>query len=160
LEKQFIEIVNTHQGLILKICRMYASSTADVEDLYQEIVLQLWKAFPRFQQASSVSTWMYRVALNTAISGFRRQSRSLLQRPLGAEYGELPVIDMPRLEMQYGRQLQAAIQSLNKFDRSLMLLYLEEKTYQEMAEILGISVSNIGVKINRIKKQLKNILNA
>lgn len=160
MEKQFIEIVNTHQGLILKICRMYASSTADVEDLYQEIVLQLWKAFPRFQQASSVSTWMYRVALNTAISGFRRQSRSLLQRPLGAEYGELPVIDMPRLEMQYGRQLQAAIQSLNKFDRSLMLLYLEEKTYQEMAEILGISVSNIGVKINRIKKQLKNILNA
>lgn len=160
MEKQFIAIINAHQGLIGKICRMYTSSAADAEDLYQEIILQLWKSFPRFQQASSVSTWMYRVALNTAISGFRRQSRSLLQRELKPEAAGLPATEMPRLEVQYGRQLQAAIQSLNKFDRSLMLLYLEEKTYQEMAEILGISVSNVGVKINRIKKQLKNILNA
>ncbi|PUZ25342.1 RNA polymerase subunit sigma-70 [Chitinophaga parva] len=160
MEKQFIEIINTHQGLIGKICRMYTRSAADAEDLYQEIILQLWKSFPRFQQASSVSTWMYRVALNTAISGFRRQSRSLLQQELKPEVAGLPATDASRLEVQYGRQLQAAIQSLNKFDRSLMLLYLEEKTYQEMAEILGIAVSNVGVKINRIKKQLKNILNA
>jgi RNA polymerase sigma-70 factor (ECF subfamily) len=158
LEKEFLQIVNEHQGVILKVCRMYCNTQADAEDLFQEIVLQLWKSWPAFNRTSKVSTWMYRISLNTAITGFRRSKTRPVFRSLSFEqdnYAEPPPL---RIDVQYGPDLQAAISRLNKFDRSLLLLYLDDKPYAEMAEILGLSVSNIGVKLNRIKKKLKELL--
>lgn len=157
MEKEFLQIINDNQGIIGKVCRMYCTEQADVEDLFQEIVLQLWKAWPGFNQQSKVSTWLYRISLNTAITRLRRSRARPVFRPLGFDqdsYAEPP----PRMDMQYAPELQQAISMLNKFDKSLLLLYLDDKPYNEIAEILGLSVSNVGVKINRIKKKLKELL--
>lgn len=137
---------------------MYCTERADGEDLFQEIVLQLWRAWPGFNRQSRVSTWLYRISLNTAITGFRRSRTRPVFSPLGIgndNYAEPPP---QRMDLQYAPELQQAISRLNKFDKSLLLLYLEDKSYSEIAEILGLSVSNVGVKINRIKKKLKEML--
>jgi RNA polymerase sigma-70 factor (ECF subfamily) len=159
LEKAFLRHINDHQGIIVKVCRMYGSDPADSEDLFQEIVLQLWKSYPGFNGLSKVSTWMYRVALNTAITRLRKIKRRPDQHRMTKALDNTPVIDPKRLDVEYASQLQRAIDSLNKFDRALVILYLDEMSYREMAEIMGISESNIGVKINRIKNKLKTMLN-
>lgn len=159
MEKAFLRDINNNQGIIIKVCRIYCSDQADFEDLFQEIVLQLWKSYARFNGLSKVSTWMYRVALNTAITSLRRTKRRPDRNRLTvAEHG-IPSTNHLRIDVEYHQQLQDAVDSLNKFDRALMLLYLDEKSYKEMAEIMGITESNIGVKINRIKNKLKTILN-
>jgi len=137
---------------------MYCTEQADVEDLFQEIVLQLWRAWPTFHRQSKVSTWMYRIALNTAITGLRRRTAKPILRPLDFEQHNYAEPPPQRIDLQYAPELQYAVSRLNKFDRSLLLLYLEDKPYSEIAEILGLSTSNVGVKINRIKKKLKELL--
>jgi RNA polymerase sigma-70 factor (ECF subfamily) len=159
LEKEFLQTVNEHQGIILKVCRMYCTEQADAEDLFQEIILQLWRSWPGFNWQSKVSTWIYRISLNTAITRFRRSRTRPILRPLNFDHDNYAESPPQRMDLQYAPELQGAINSLNKFDRSLLLLYLDDKPYSEIAEILGLSVSNVGVKINRIKKKLKEILN-
>ncbi|MEJ7766423.1 MAG: sigma-70 family RNA polymerase sigma factor [Chitinophagaceae bacterium] len=159
MEKEFIKIITDNQGLLLKVCRMYGVRQSDAEDLFQEIVLQLWRSYPNFNSHSKVTTWMYRVALNTAISRFRKGRNAPEKQPLTALHQNLQDQHTARIDVQYDHALQHAISSLNKFDKALVLLYLDENSYQEMAEILGITETNIGVKINRIKKKLKQILN-
>jgi len=131
----------------------------DSEDLFQEIVLQLWKSYPTFNHESRITTWMYRVALNTAISSLRKGKRTLGNQQLSSLHDNLQENKDIRIDIQYDHALQQAILALNRFDKALVLLYLDENSYLEMSEIMGISESNIGVKINRIKKKLKQILN-
>ncbi|HCN83064.1 MAG TPA: RNA polymerase subunit sigma-70 [Sphingobacteriaceae bacterium] len=159
MEKEFIKIISEHQAIILKTCRMYCNDQLDSEDLFQEIILQLWRSYPKFNGASKVSTWMYRIGLNTAITRLRKNSRRRDTYPLSDKENEFPESDMKRIDLEYDRELQAAIDTLNKFDKALVMLYLDEKSYKDMAEIMGISESNIGVKINHIKQKLKTILN-
>lgn len=159
MEKAFLRDINDNQGIIIRVCRIYCSDQADFEDLFQEIVLQLWRSYARFNGLSKVSTWMYRVALNTAITSLRRRKRRPDGNRLTVAEQRVPHIDHPRIDVEYHQQLQDAIDSLNKFDRALMLLYLDGKSYKEMGEIMGITESNIGVKINRIKNKLKTMLN-
>lgn len=159
MEKEFLQIVNEHQGIIGKVCRMYCTEQADAEDLFQEIILQLWRSWPGFNQQSKVSTWLYRISLNTAITRFRRSRTRPVLRPLNIHHDNYSEPPPQRMDLQYAPELQMAINTLNKFDKSLLLLYLDDKPYSEIAEILGLSVSNVGVKINRIKKKLKEILN-
>lgn len=160
MEKEFVKTITQHQGIIHKVCRLYCDHKDDSEDLFQEIVLQLWLSYSTFKQSSLVSTWMYKVALNTAITRLRKvtsrkkmESLSFDQYELAEEEGDTSVVEK---EMA----LSKAINQLNKFDKAIVLLYLEDKNYQEMAEIMGISESYIGVKLNRIKKKLKELLNA
>lgn len=138
---------------------MYCTEQADAEDLFQEIILQLWRSWPGFNRQSKVSTWIYRISLNTAITRFRRSRARPILRPLNFDHDNYAEPPPQRMDLQYAPELQVAINTLNKFDRSLLLLYLDDKPYSEIAEILGLSVSNVGVKINRIKKKLKEILN-
>jgi RNA polymerase sigma-70 factor (ECF subfamily) len=138
---------------------MYCDDRQDSEDLFQEIVLQLWKSYSGFKGESKVSTWMYRVALNTAITRLRKaqrrpDSQRIIHHNVNVADGE-----SDRLDLQYDAELQLAINTLNKFDRALMMLYLDEKSYGEISEIMSITESNVGVKINRIKNKLKSILN-
>lgn len=158
LEKEFLALVNEHRGILHKVCRMYQWHKDAREDLFQEILLQLWRAYPSFRADSKASTWMYRIALNTAISGIRKDKRRL---PL-QETETLPEVadsSPSGLERQERRELLLkAIFSLSKVEKALMLLYLEGYSYEEMAELLGISLSNTGVKISRIKKKLKELL--
>lgn len=138
---------------------MYCDDRQDSEDLFQEIVLQLWKSYPGFKGESKVSTWMYRVALNTAITRLRKAKRRPDSQRIIHDNVNVTDGESDRLDLQYDAELQLAINTLNKFDRALLMLYLDEKGYGEISEIMGITESNVGVKINRIKNKLKLILN-
>jgi RNA polymerase sigma-70 factor (ECF subfamily) len=155
LEDAFLKSVNEHQGIILKVCRIYCSENTDAEDLYQEILLHLWKAWPGFKATAKVSTWIYQVSLNTAITRLRKNSRRPAHQALSWAQEGIKEVATQRLDILFDQELQAAINGLDKFDKALVILYLEEKSYKEIAEITGLSEGNVGVKINRIKKQLK-----
>lgn len=154
MEKDFVALINQHRGLIFKICHLYADSPADKEDLFQDIVLQLWRAFPSFKGEALISTWMYRVALNTAISWFRKEKRKPGVQGLSGAELQLPEI-APTAEIEI---LHQAIQYLTQVEKAIIILYLDEKSYQEISDIVGISLSNVGVRINRIKAKLEKIV--
>ena len=132
---------------------MYTSGDDEHEDLFQEILLQLWKGFPAFKGQSKPTTWMYRVALYTAMSNSKKQTRRR-HDPLSDYTAAGAVHEDP---YQY-ENLRLAISHLAPADRALVMLYMEEKPYKEIAEILGLTETNVGVRINRIKKKLKEIL--
>jgi RNA polymerase sigma factor (sigma-70 family) len=159
MEKEFVEMINNHRGIIYKVCHIYGYEKDFKEDLFQEIVFQLWRSFPTFRKESKHSTWMYRVALNTAISQFRKEVRKPPQTPLTATHFELP--DLNALEANDSiLLLNQAIQQLTKIEKAVIMLYLEDKSYQEISEIMGITESNVGVKLNRIKIKLDKIIKA
>jgi RNA polymerase sigma-70 factor, ECF subfamily len=158
LEKEFINIISAHQGVILKVCRMYCNDREDSEDLFQEIVLQLWRSYPAFRGDAKLSTWIYRIGLNMAITRLREQLRKPVTLPISMEHQNFTEMSSQRMDVEYGTELLAAIDTLNKFDKALLLLYLDEKSYKEIAEIIGLSESNVGVKINRIKRRLKEMI--
>ena len=154
-QEEFVRQVQTNQGIIQKICRLYGQTQPDREDPFQEIVVQLWKAVPKFRGESKFSTWMYRVALNTAISDFRKRKRSL---PVSETEG----LDI-KSELNDGNNeeklnsLYAAISRLPEIDKAIVMLYLEDRSYEEMEDILGINTNNLRVKMNRIKEKLRQL---
>lgn len=157
MDKGFVDILNDHRGLIYKVCNLYCDDPEDRKDLFQEIVLQIWKSLGSFRQESALSTWMYRIALNTAITHFRKEKRSV--KPISATGIDLPDLDDGLTGEEELQQLSRAIEHLDKVDKSIILLYLEEKSYEEISEITGLSKSNVGVRINRIKTKLSQTLN-
>lgn len=136
---------------------MYCQDQQDAKDLFQEIVLQLWKSYPKFNGRAKVSTWMYRIGLNIAITSLRRNKRTSTQ-PLSIAHENYADSTSQRIDVSYQQELKVAIDTLNRFDKALLMLYLDEHSYKEMAEIMEISEANIAVKINRIKNKLKIIL--
>ncbi|MFV8324336.1 RNA polymerase sigma factor [Flavobacterium sp. ZS1P14] len=155
MKDQFTDEIFPHQALIHKICRMYRDTPEDQEDLFQEIIYQLWKSYPKFQGKSKVSTWMYRIGLNTAMASFRKPKVKLLYSDALPEKNILPEVAEPWRE----ELLFSAIRQLSEDERALIALYLDDLSYVEIAEIVGISENNIGVRLSRIKKKLKVILN-
>lgn len=153
MEKRFLHIVEQNQNIIHKICRMYRNRPEDQEDLFQDIVYQLWRAFPQYRKEAKVSTWMYRIALNTAMASFRKKRVNL-------DFTEtLPEKTPPQKELsEQEEQMYAAIRQLNDAEKAIVSLYLEDYSYREIAEITGISGNYVGVRINRIKEKLKGIL--
>lgn len=153
-EKLFLDVIEQHKGIIYKIAKSFKKDEEDKNDLVQEIIFQLWRAFPGFDERGKLSTWMYRVALNVAISSYRKEkNKNQLIVPWPENLMDFSVAeeaDEANLNL-----LQQFINELKELDRALMLLYLEEKSGKEMAEILGLSEANIRTKINRIKEQLK-----
>lgn len=151
-------MLNRHRGIIYKVCNLYCHEAGDKQDLFQEITLQLWKAFPTFRQQAQQSTWMYRVALNTAISNFRKESR----RPRAGSLSELdfniPDDYPPNQKTEQLNELMQAIAKLNPIEKAIIMLYLDEKNYDEIADITGITKNNVGVKLNRIKTKLETLL--
>lgn len=151
-DKEFIELLNQHQNIIHKVCNLYMDNVSEREDLFQEITLQAWKAFPSFRGDAKFSTWLYRVALNTAISFYRKEQRM-------PEISYKP--DIPDNEDKTdnsNEQLQAmhkAIAGLGKIDKALVSLYLDDYSYNDIGEMLGISANNVAVKMNRLKIKLK-----
>ncbi|GAB4045101.1 RNA polymerase sigma factor [Spirosoma litoris] len=158
MEIDFIQIVNTHAGILHKICRLYGKEEEDRKDLYQEIVLQLWRSFPTFRQEAQPSTWLYRVALNTAISLVRWQSRRITPVMLDNELlTDLQGPGTAEIDDQM-HQFYKAVEYLSSIEKALVFLYLDGNSYDEIARIMGISNSNVGVKLNRIKAKLKRIV--
>lgn len=159
LEKQFVEELEANQNIIHKVCRAYTNNESDHKDLFQEITIQLWKAYENFRGDSKFSTWMYRVALNTAISLYRKSKRKV---QTGQLYDNLKALEYEEYDDTQDRQLALlyqAIHSLTDIEKALVLLYLEDKPYKEIASCLGITEVNARVKMNRTKTKLKQILN-
>ena len=157
LFKRWLEL---HSGLIFKVARAFAPGDADRDDLAQEILLQLWRSLPRFEGRAKESTWIYRVALNTALAWHRNDNkRRATQTPLPA-IEELPEPDdrSARERSEQVEKLYAAIRQLPKVDAALVLLYLDDLSYREMADVFGISETNVGVKLNRARKTLASLM--
>jgi RNA polymerase sigma factor (sigma-70 family) len=151
-EQDFIPLLNQHQKIIHKICHVYMQDAFEREDLFQEITLQAWKAFPSFRGDSQFSTWLYRVALNTAITFYRKEKKQLTV----VQQNDFPEISDDGNEKE--EQLSAmhkAIASLSKIDKALVMLFLEDYSYIQIGEMLGITANNVAVKMNRIKTKLK-----
>ena len=153
-KKEFIKDIQENEGIIYKVTRIYSNNSEDQKDLYQEIVYQLWKSYSSFKGDSKVSTWMYRVALNTAISHLKKEKRKGhqvdLEKVLRDRIEHVDTIMEERITLLY-----AHIKNLSIVERGIILLYLEDKNYEEIASITGFSSTNIGTRINRIKQKLK-----
>ncbi|WP_091150225.1 RNA polymerase sigma factor [Mucilaginibacter pineti] len=158
MKEQFLILIADNQGLIFKVCNMYCNNKEDKEDLFQDIVLQLWRAYPSFKGESKVTTWMYRIAINNAITRLRKESRKEKFSPLDEEAFHIAADDN-YMDEQLGLMYEA-IKKLSEVERAITMLYMEDCSYKEMAEILGLSESNIGFKLNKIKSRLKTLVNA
>jgi len=158
VKELFLNIVTSNQGIIHKVCSIYCDTLEDREDLFQEVVAQLWRSYPTFRSESKVSTWMYRVALNTAITHFKKSNR----RPDKSQYdNSLLQIEDDCYDETFDEQvklLHSAIAKLTGIEKSIILLYLEDKPYEEIAEIIGITQNYVRVKMNRIKGKLKKLM--
>lgn len=157
MQEKFVGLVQEHRSLLYKVCRVYCFSEADRQDLFQEMVIQLWRSYPHFRGESKFSTWLYRIALNTAISNLRKQRR----RPSPVNMNEVPTpfqdMTWPGEEEEQLQQLYTAIDKLSEIEKALVMLYLEDRSYDEMEEILGINQNNLRVKMNRIREKLRNM---
>jgi len=151
---RFITAIQENERLIFKIASIYTNNGDDKNDLVQEIIFQLWKSFESFKQRSSLSTWMYRVAMNVAISQLKASKRKVQTVPMDNLILEHQEPDNTPAEEQW-LIFKEHIQTLNLLDKGIVMLYLEEKSYEEIAEIIGISKSNVGTRLSRIKEKLK-----
>ena len=159
MEKSFVQQLQENQNLIHKICRLYTNSEDAHKDLFQEITIQLWKAYPKFRGDSKFTTWAYRVGLNTAITLYRKKSRTVNTIEFDNTLHKINQEEYNYEEEEHLKLLYQAVHQLNDIDKALVFMYLEDKDYGEIAETLGISEVNARVKMNRIKGKLKKILN-
>jgi RNA polymerase sigma-70 factor (ECF subfamily) len=152
-DAQFLEMIRRNEGIIFKVTSFYADKEHPVGDLYQEVVLNLWKGFPSFRGESKYSTWIYRIALNTCVSFYRRSKRDI-------SYVDISM-DIPDAadNNEQIQELYRLINRLGKIERALVLLYLDDKPYKEIAEITGLSVTNVATKLSRVKDKLKQMSN-
>lgn len=156
-ENDFIKTIELHRGIIFKICKMYSPREEDYDDLYQDIVAQLWKAWEGFRGDAKISTWIYRIALNTAISGFRKQKRNPLKNITDTDELNLAHEDN-RKQKEDLEVLYMAIDQLSEVEKAMIMLYLDDIPYDEVAEIMGITQNNVRVKMLRIREKLKIIM--
>lgn len=157
-EAEFVSLLEENQNIVHKICRLYTQTEAEHKDLFQEISIQLWRSFDRFEGKSKFTTWMYRVGLNTAITLYRKNKKRLDTNPLN---DEISLIELDQYDPEVDEQLNWLYETIEEFseiDKALVLLYLEDKRYDEIAQTLGISAVNARVKMNRIKQRLKKMI--
>lgn len=159
-KEKFLDIITTNKNLIYKVCNLYCSNPLYRSDLEQEILIQLWNSFKKFDGRVKISTWIYKIALNTAISQYRKEKKRI-DKPMNLDKY---VISLPNIE--YNPEIDEALAVLLKLigqlsilDKALMMLYLDNYKHKDIAEILGISESNVATKIGRIKKSLKKQIN-
>ena len=159
LEHRFVKLLEANQNIVHKICRLYTNDKDAHDDLFQEITIQLWRAFPKFRGDSKFSTWMYRVALNTAITLYRKSKRQIDTQDFESLSFKIKSEEYDDTTEQQLKLMYDAVKKLNDIDKALVFLYLEDKSYREISVTLGISEVNARVKMNRAKNKLRKILN-
>jgi len=153
--QQFQKLIEQHKGIFFKVARTYCQQVEDRQDLIQEIRIQIWRSIDKYDDKYQISTWLYRISLNVAISFYRKNAKRHENTiSTNEQVSEIKEIDSIEKEEQL-KQLMSFIYKLNDLDKALMFLYLESKTHIEIADILGISKSNVGTKIARIKEKMK-----
>ncbi|MEM7654483.1 MAG: RNA polymerase sigma factor [Bacteroidota bacterium] len=153
-EQQFIAAISAHRAILFKVASLYTDHPSDREDLMQEMIYQLWKSFDSFSGKAQLSTWMYRVAMNTAIYQVKRKRRKPQLLPFSRSHPE-PIQDDPNPLDEQWLLLQQHLQTLNPMEKSLILLHLEKKSYREIAEITGLSETNVGTRLSRVKQKIQ-----
>ena len=159
LEKEFLEKIEKHKGVIFKISKMYMDNFDDQKDLFQEITFQVWKAYPTFEGRSAFSTWLYRIALNTAIIFLKSEKRRSFIQNDEVENFKITQNDYNEEEELKLKKMYDAINQLNAIDKALIFYYLEDFSGKEIASQLGITEVNARVKLNRAKEKLKELIN-
>ena len=159
LEHKFVTELESNQNIVHKVCSLYTNDRDSHNDLFQEITIQLWKAYPKFRGDAKFSTWMYRVALNTAITLYRKSKRSIKTQDFDAVIYKIKTDEYDDTEERQLKLIYDAVKQLGDIDKALIFLYLEDKNYSEIAATIGITEVNARVKMNRIKNKLKTILN-
>lgn len=155
IEREFLSVIREYERVIYKVCYLYTTKNATLGDLYQDVVLNLWKAYPKFRQECKISTWIYRIALNTCISFIRKEKNVPEIVALTQEVNWMTEEHDPLQEML--RELYRMINQLGQLEKSIILLYLEEKSYDEIAEITGLTTTNVATRLSRIKDKLKKM---
>ena len=159
-ERNFVELLQKLQNIVHKICRLYTNDPDAQKDLFQEITIQLWKAYPKFRGDSKFSTWMYRVGLNTSITLYRKSLRRVESQRIDPVTYKLSYEEYDDTKDEQLKLIYAAVHKLNDIEKAIVFLYLENKNYKEISETLGISEVNSRVRMNRIKTKLKTQLNS
>lgn len=159
LEHQFVTELENNQNIVHKVCTLYTNDRDAHNDLFQEITIQLWRAYPKFRGESKFSTWMYRVALNTAITLYRKSKRTIRTQDYDSVIFRIKADEYDATEEEQLKLMYQAVKQLGDIEKALVFLYLEDKDYREISETLGITEVNARVKMNRIKKKLRTILN-
>ncbi|MEM7298775.1 MAG: sigma-70 family RNA polymerase sigma factor [Bacteroidota bacterium] len=158
MTERFLELLYENQGIVYKVCHLYFGEKVEKEDYHQELIIQLWKAFPSYKNTAKFSSWMYRVCINAAIDIKRKEKRQL--RFVKLSEAKSQAVSVTHSTNNKQEKLYKAISRLSDVDRAIIMLYLEEYSYKEIAETIGISESYTGVKINRIKvKIIKSFAN-
>ena len=157
-ETSFLENLNQNMGIVHQVCHTYFRDAMEREDVFQDIMYQLWKSYPQFKGESKFSTWMYKVALNTAITHIRRKTRAPQNAELTEPAVRVPHIDEHMSRVEEVRLLHEAIAALTDIDKAIILLHLEDQNYDEIASITGLTKANVSVRLVRIKRALKNYL--
>lgn len=156
-EKEFLSLIEKHKGILLKVSRIYCDNPEDRKDLFQEIILQMWESISNFKQLSTFSTWMYRVAINTALVFHKKEKRKPDKLPIGGH----DIQESSSYNSKADKQLQqfyAAVKHLNEIEKALIVLYLEGQSSEQMGETLGISAINARVKLFRTKTKIQKII--
>ena len=154
----YITSILPYSGIIIKICRAYTNTQEDFEDYYQEVSLQIWRSRESFNEESDWSTWVYRISLNVCLTLLKKKKNNI--QHFASDYIPPEISEESKAFKDEGlNELYDAIRQLSEIDRAIIMLHLEEKPYQDIAEIIGTNANNIGVRIKRIKEKLKNILN-
>ena len=161
-ERTFLELMNENRNRILRVCRAYAWNSADQDDLYQEILFQIWRGLPALKEIQFANTWLYRVAINTAIS-FVRKRASLVGRVVHFEHADLTRAIESRQSIEDNTNdriadLYTAIYKLDPLEKALVILFLEDLSYEQMAEATGMSANHVGVMLHRAKKRLSGLM--
>ena len=154
LEEQFAQLVREHKHTIYTVCYMFSHDTDEVNDLFQETLINMWKGIDKFREESKISTWIYRVALNTCLLQERKKAKEVEKVPLTMDVNLFEDDDEQTLQV---RLLHQRIGRLGLVDRALVMLWLEGMSYDEIGSVMGISAQNVGVKLFRIKEQLKKM---
>jgi RNA polymerase sigma factor, sigma-70 family len=159
LEHRFVTELENNQNIVHKVCSLYTNDKDSHNDLFQEITIQLWKAYPKFRGDAKFSTWMYRVALNTAITLYRKSKKRVQTQDYDSVINKITAKEYDDTEEKRLKLMYDAIKQLGDIEKALIFLYLEDKDYTEIAETLGITEVNARVKMNRVKNKLRTILN-
>jgi len=160
LERKFIDVFKENQRIVHKICRIYTNNSEDHDDLFQEITIQLWKSYPGFKGESKFSTWMYQVSLNTAMTLLKKKERYQFQQ-IDINMSFLKIKEETYEDDEYKlKEMYRHIYTLTDIEKALIMMYLDNKPYKEIGDILGITEGNARVKMNRAKNNLKSKINA
>lgn len=158
LQEKFVTLLEENQNIVHKVCRLYTNNREQHNDLFQEVTIQLWRAFPKFRGDAKFSTWMYRVALNTAITLYRKSKRTVQTQDFENVMFRISSQEYDDTIEQQLKIMYNAIKDLNDIEKALVFLYLEDKNYKEISETMGITEVNARVKMNRIKGKLRKLI--